>query len=107
MKIIFFVSQAEQTITICSLCNDDQIADGLVDWRQKFGPEVDFCALDCPDWQPAVGELISDNGEVPMEEAAERVQTALERAVRGEDVPELISLDEIEDALTGLDLNAV
>lgn len=105
MKIIFFVSAAERTITICSLCNDDQIADGLVDWRQKFGPDVDFCALDCPDWQPTVGELMSDNGEVQMDEAAERVQTALERAVRGEDVPELMSLDEIEDALTGPSLS--
>jgi hypothetical protein len=96
MKIIFFMSEKAESFTICSLCNDIELVDGLKDWRNRYGPEVSFFALDCPDKGMTIGELFSDDGELIVDEAVKRVGDALDRAQRGENVPELISLDEME-----------
>ena len=99
MKVIFFPAGGRD-VTICSICEDAELVGGLMDWREKFGPEVSFYALDCPDLHIKVRDYV-DNADAIMDDASQRVIAALNRGGRGESIPELMSLDQMEYDLRG------
>jgi hypothetical protein len=103
MSIIFYLEDGTE-VNIAALCETVDIPNALMECRNELGPEVEFIALSCPDWKITADEFNNDPDAI-IDLATERVIEAAERKIRGEEVPELMQLNQMEFDMRGSEAN--